>query len=142
MGAPDGANPYAGVIRDSAGNLYGTTYYGGTGGCGRDGRGCGVLYTLDVTGHESVLSTWPMPFRSRASRNYWKSWRTGWRRASHPYDEDDGETPETFLAPYRKLICAAEGRQYTEPKKPVRTLIDIVSRLLPQIDAEIEQRQK
>jgi uncharacterized repeat protein (TIGR03803 family) len=26
----DGARPYAGVIRDSAGNLYGTTYNGGT----------------------------------------------------------------------------------------------------------------
>ena len=27
--APKGAGPWAGVIRDSAGNLYGTTYLGG-----------------------------------------------------------------------------------------------------------------
>jgi uncharacterized repeat protein (TIGR03803 family) len=29
-GADDGANPYAGVIVDAAGNLYGTTFAGGT----------------------------------------------------------------------------------------------------------------
>jgi uncharacterized repeat protein (TIGR03803 family) len=30
----DGRFPYAGVIQDSSGNLYGTTYYGGTDACG------------------------------------------------------------------------------------------------------------
>jgi uncharacterized repeat protein (TIGR03803 family) len=33
-GMPDGANPYGGLIWDKAGNLYGTTYYGGTVGMG------------------------------------------------------------------------------------------------------------
>jgi len=33
-GMPDAANPYGGLIWDSAGNLYGTTYYGGTVGMG------------------------------------------------------------------------------------------------------------
>jgi len=33
-GAPDGANPYGGLIFDVNGNLYGTTYYGGLSGMG------------------------------------------------------------------------------------------------------------
>jgi hypothetical protein len=31
--APDGATPVSNLISDKAGNLYGTTYYGGTGNC-------------------------------------------------------------------------------------------------------------
>ena len=50
VGAPggaDGVNPN-GLIRDSAENLYGTTYYGGT-------SGAGVVFKLDTTGKETVL---------------------------------------------------------------------------------------
>jgi hypothetical protein len=36
-----GARPMAGVVRDSAGNLYGTNSQGGTGSC--LGSGCGVV---------------------------------------------------------------------------------------------------
>lgn len=36
---PDGSYPYAGVVMDSAGNLYGTTPYGGA-------SNCGVVYKL------------------------------------------------------------------------------------------------
>ncbi len=54
-GAPDGAGP-AGLIPDSAGNLYGTTYYGGTGPC-NDGQGvgCGTVFKLDKSGNETIL---------------------------------------------------------------------------------------
>lgn len=40
----DGADPYSGVVIDSAGNLYGTTFWGGSTFCG--GSGCGVVFKL------------------------------------------------------------------------------------------------
>jgi hypothetical protein len=55
-GGYDGGGPYAGLILDEAGNLYGATPYGGGGGC--DG-GCGVVFKLAPSSHgkwkESVL---------------------------------------------------------------------------------------
>ncbi len=47
-GKADGANPFAGLIQDSAGNLYGTTNGGGT-------SRLGVVFKLDTTGTETVL---------------------------------------------------------------------------------------
>ena len=52
-GGTDGAFPQASVIRDSKGNLYGTTSEGGGAGCG--GLGCGTVFKLDRTGTETVL---------------------------------------------------------------------------------------
>jgi uncharacterized repeat protein (TIGR03803 family) len=46
----NGGYPYTGVIRDSAGNLYGATPYGGS-------AGNGVVYELDPAGNETVLYT-------------------------------------------------------------------------------------
>ena len=40
-----GANPGAGVVRDSAGNLYGTTVSGGSG-----PGGAGVVFKVDTSG--------------------------------------------------------------------------------------------
>jgi len=49
----DGAGPLAGLVRDKAGNLYGTTISGGTGGDGYVGEG--VVFKLTPTGEETVL---------------------------------------------------------------------------------------
>lgn len=56
-GGTDGGQPYAGVIRDHAGNLYGTTFASGDlTACGAF-AGCGVVYKLDPSGHETVIHT-------------------------------------------------------------------------------------
>ncbi len=49
-GGADGANPYANVIQDWAGNLYGTTLDGGA-------DGAGVVFKVDTRGRETVLHT-------------------------------------------------------------------------------------
>jgi len=54
-GGSDGATPFAGLILDSAGNLYGTTYAGGS------SAGHGVVFKLDASGTESVLHTFTAP---------------------------------------------------------------------------------
>lgn len=56
-GAPnDGAIPAAGLVMDAAGNLYGTTAFGGLANCGALGEtGCGTVFKLDPSGSETVL---------------------------------------------------------------------------------------
>ena len=57
-GGSDGWGPYAGVIQDSAGNLYGSTSLGGDSNCTPGyGYGCGVVFKLDTAGTETVLHT-------------------------------------------------------------------------------------
>ena len=51
-GAADGAYPEASLIMDLAGNLYGTTFGGGSSACP---GGCGVVFKLSPTGTETVL---------------------------------------------------------------------------------------
>jgi uncharacterized repeat protein (TIGR03803 family) len=53
-GTTDGQWPYAGLLRDTAGDFYGTTYYGGGTDCD-SGFGCGTVFKLDTTGKETVL---------------------------------------------------------------------------------------
>ena len=53
-GGADGADPATGLVRDTAGNLYGNTFGGGDLACG-GGSGCGVVFKLDTTGKETVL---------------------------------------------------------------------------------------
>jgi uncharacterized repeat protein (TIGR03803 family) len=47
-GGADGGYPYAGVLLDSKGNIYGTTYLGGA-------SGQGTVFRLSTTGKEKVL---------------------------------------------------------------------------------------
>src|SRR5271157_2663432 len=53
-GGADGAIPYAGLLRDAQGQLYGTTSQGGDLACNAP-NGCGTVFTVDTTGKETVL---------------------------------------------------------------------------------------
>jgi uncharacterized repeat protein (TIGR03803 family) len=53
-GKTDGGAPNAALLRDAAGNLYGTTANGGVPTC-YVSFGCGVIFKLDTANHESVL---------------------------------------------------------------------------------------
>jgi uncharacterized repeat protein (TIGR03803 family) len=55
-GGDDGYDPTGGLALDPAGNLYGTTSYGGS---VPDGAGFGVVYKVDPAGDFSVLYTFP-----------------------------------------------------------------------------------
>jgi uncharacterized repeat protein (TIGR03803 family) len=46
----DGANPFTGLLRDAAGNLYGVTFHGGE-------FNDGTLFKVDSTGAETILHT-------------------------------------------------------------------------------------
>ena len=50
QGAPDGVFPYGALLFDAAGNLYGTTYYGGT-------NGLGTVYKLSLSGAREWTET-------------------------------------------------------------------------------------
>jgi uncharacterized repeat protein (TIGR03803 family) len=57
-GAPDGYYPLGNLVRDSAGNLYGTTFLGGDAQChDYDYGGCGILFKIDPTGKETIVHT-------------------------------------------------------------------------------------
>jgi uncharacterized repeat protein (TIGR03803 family) len=49
-GEKDGSKPLAGLVADAAGNLYGTTFYGGTGKCndGNEFFGCGTVFEVSL----------------------------------------------------------------------------------------------
>lgn len=54
-GGADGGNLTAGLVSDSAGNLYGTAYQGGIAGTGVNKTGAGVVYKIDTFGRYTVL---------------------------------------------------------------------------------------
>lgn len=51
-GYSDGAHPDSTLLIDAQGNVYGTTYDGGT---GYESSGGGVIFKIDPSGHETVL---------------------------------------------------------------------------------------
>jgi hypothetical protein len=86
-GGSDGSNPYVGLVLDKAGNLYGTTQYGGDLSCGFGG--CGVVFELSPTSGGTWIET-----------------------VIHTFEGTDGELPQTplvFDAAGNLYGAAAEG---------------------------------
>ena len=56
LGGSDGNAPYGKLVRDSAGNLYGTTEFGGNTSVMCEGSpGCGTVFKISPTGKETIL---------------------------------------------------------------------------------------
>jgi uncharacterized repeat protein (TIGR03803 family) len=61
-GGTDGAIPFSSLLRDSLGNLYGTTLSGGNSGCASFGRtGCGTVFKITAAGAEKVMHRFAGP---------------------------------------------------------------------------------
>jgi uncharacterized repeat protein (TIGR03803 family) len=54
-GATDGAHAYSPLIQASDGNFYGTTVYGGGGGCTLEPGGCGTVFKMTPAGTVTIL---------------------------------------------------------------------------------------
>jgi uncharacterized repeat protein (TIGR03803 family) len=64
LGDADGELPTAGLVRDAAGNLYGTTQMGGNQGSCYEGffySGCGIVFEVSPSGRETVLHIFSGP---------------------------------------------------------------------------------
>jgi uncharacterized repeat protein (TIGR03803 family) len=57
-GGADGGSPDGPLLRDAAGNLYGTTYEGGVPACDW-ASGCGTVFRMTATGKEAVIYAFP-----------------------------------------------------------------------------------
>jgi uncharacterized repeat protein (TIGR03803 family) len=62
-GGSDGLLPGGNLVRDAAGNLYGTTTEGGDLACADfiNYGGCGTLFKIDPSGHETIVHTFTGP---------------------------------------------------------------------------------
>jgi uncharacterized repeat protein (TIGR03803 family) len=66
----DGGQPGGGLLMDAAGNLYGTTVYGGNHNtCSANGIQCGTVFKLDTKGVETVLHNFNGPDGANPSSN-------------------------------------------------------------------------
>jgi uncharacterized repeat protein (TIGR03803 family) len=131
MGGSDGSNPLASLIQASDGNLYGTTYYGGSGAC--IFGGCGTVFKISnpsTSPTESVIYSfaggadggYPQASLIQASDgNLYGTGSLGWGtvfRISNPTTSPSESVIYTFTAgadggwPKASLIQASDGNLY------------------------------
>ena len=121
---PDGGHPFAGLSRDAAGNLYGTTPWGGA-------AGSGTVFKADSNGNETVLysftggSDGAVPFSGLvrdAAGNLYGTTLSGGASSSGTVFKVDLAGNETVLynfaggsdgaAPFAGLVLDAAGSLY------------------------------
>ncbi|HTS36971.1 MAG TPA: choice-of-anchor tandem repeat GloVer-containing protein [Candidatus Solibacter sp.] len=129
LSGQDGYFPNPGLIRDSDGNLYGTTEGGGnTGGlCAVYESGCGVVFKLDHSGNATVLHrftggadgarpAWGLvrdsagnlygttPYGGSGSGVVFKLNRSGKETVLHTFSAIDGQSPTAGLLLYAGVL--------------------------------------
>jgi uncharacterized repeat protein (TIGR03803 family) len=143
-GGADGGYPLAGLVRDAAGNLYGTTNGGGA-------SGAGVVFKLDRSGHETVLYTftggadggypgWVTPARDLAGNLYGTTTGGGPANAGVVFKVDPSGQ-ETVLhtftggadggTPYAGVVLGPEGQLYGTTAFGGRTNVGVVFEIKP-----------
>lgn len=67
-GAPDGNYPNGGLVLDASGNLYGTTWLGGTSTLCQNG--CGTAFRLTPSGSETILHSFTNKYKKTSDGAY------------------------------------------------------------------------
>ena len=93
-GSNDGWTPFAGLIMDRHGNLYGTTVDGNSNDCAPFNAGCGTVFKISPDGTETILyafkagrgGTWPEAplIRDRAGNFYGTTTQGGSNACGQP----------------------------------------------------------
>jgi len=112
VGCPDGANPYAGLIMDKAGNLYGTTLGGGA-------NNNGTVFELSTTGSEIVLHAFQntpdfaTPYgglvMDTQGNVYGTTWFGGANNAGGVYEVSPDQTETRLYDQWCSLPCTQDG---------------------------------
>ena len=102
-GGADGSEPLAGLVRDAAGNFYGTASAGGADGAPHCEFGCGAVFKLDKTSMIAAISSTACAF---GCGTVFKLDKTGKLTVLHTFDGADGSSP------YGGLVSDAKGNFY------------------------------